>query len=88
MIFCFWWNLYWTEDEDSVYEVFEFNVISIKRLYCSYESSHPIKAGFDKAGKIVYTTKEIDAMIAEKETKEGLTEEIKNGEIVEWLLLE
>ena len=27
------------ENEDFVYEVFEFNVISIKRLYCSFEDN-------------------------------------------------
>jgi len=49
-----------------------------------YSDNHPLKQIFNKA----YTLKEIDQMIAEKETSEGLSEKVKNGKAVEWIPLE
>lgn len=49
-----------------------------------YEDTYPLKQFYEKEGLKTYTTKEIDQMIADKEIKEGLTEDVKNGEQVDW----
>lgn len=49
-----------------------------------YADNNPLKQFFDKEGLHIYTLKEIDKMIADKEAKEGLTEAVKNGADPDW----
>ncbi|MCR4743955.1 MAG: hypothetical protein K5894_01850 [Lachnospiraceae bacterium] len=53
-----------------------------------YQDTHPLKQFFENEGLHIYTLKEIEEMIAEKEAAEGMTEVIKNGKNIEWEILE
>ncbi len=53
-----------------------------------YDEEHPLKQFFDKEGLHIYSLQEIDEMITRRELEVGATEEIKNGNIVEWKKLD
>ncbi|RKM56744.1 hypothetical protein D6856_14705 [Butyrivibrio sp. XB500-5] len=69
-----------------------FYYFSLKDDDSIYEDSSPYKQHFQKHMSYdmqkVYTIKEIEKMISDKEIQEGLTEIVKNGEAPEWQELE
>ena len=44
-----------------------------------YEEGNPYRKFFESTGAPLYSLKEMDSKVADKEAKEGLTEEVKNG---------
>ncbi len=49
-----------------------------------YEDDYPLKSYFDSRGDTIYNIKEIEKMIIDKETKEGVTETIRTGKRADW----
>ncbi len=77
------------EDEFELgYKGYCFSDWSIIHNDSLYEKSGKIYEHFEQRGLLsaedLVTINELDKMIAEKEKKEGLTEEIKSGKTIEW----
>lgn len=74
--------------DENVYsfEVFDDNYENITEPYMYTDSVY--KEIFDEAGVTVLPREEIEQMIAGKEKQVGLTEEIRNGQQIEWTIME
>lgn len=75
-------------DKEQEYDVFGpakgYFFMELKEDESIYDTSNPIKQFFDREGLKIYPIKEVEKLIEGKEQREGLTEEVKNGQDPEW----